>query len=602
MATAPWTMAPAYADTTDGTITVLADLDANGDGAFTDGVDAPQSGITITVTDVSGHSRDGVTDEDGKFELKASDELTGGRYFVVANIPDSLGLVPVPAGEGYSPLNTTVDVTAGDQTIRFGVATTPATPTPTESEASDPTTDPEPDTGPTALETAAAAPPPAVDPSEPSFAVSGFVWQDLDRQGTQDDSDLPAEPTSVQLLDADGHVAASTVTRYGRYRFDGLPPGVYSVRFSGIKEGFRFAPTGVGSAGRDSDPDNTGVTPPFTLDVGAPNVHLVSGTNADYLNSTIDAGLSPLRYAVGAQVWQDASGDGIQQAGEPASQARVALLAAGTNTELATTTTDPAGRFLFDDLPNGRYRLRFSELGAHRQLTSAHVGSNPAVDSDPDPRSGMTAVFSLGQSSTELVPARDFGPVDADFVDATLNAGVVGSYTIKNRVWRDVNGDGLFSPGESGIGGVRVQVLNVAGAVVATTTTDRDGWYEFSLLPAGQYQLKFKRPAGLHFTATGAGGDPLADSDVYLDGLTAPITVGEDHPEETAVSAGLTASAAVAARTAPTTAPNASASVAGQPTLSGTGGLPAAVPVGGAILLLAGAALVWVARRRRSRR
>lgn len=601
LAIAPWGCTPAFAEASDGTITVEVDVDANGSGEFEDGVDRPQEGIEITVTDVGGTVVHGVTDADGRYVLKGSDELTGGRYFVVADIPPALGLEPVPASDTFDPLSTTVDVTSEEQSVRFGVAepamaaetSTPDVPTPATDSAPAPSPAPPAPTVATPAETAPTL-----------FAVGGLVWQDRNRQGTQDDGELPADTTSVQLLDANGEVQSATVTHDGRYRFAGLLAGTYSIKFSGITDNSRFSPTGVGDASQDSDPDSSGLTPPFTLDVGAPEVRATTGADragADYENATIDAGVAPLRYAVGSQVWQDTSGDGIQQPGEPAGQARVTLLAPHSDDELATTETDAAGRFLFDDLGQGKYRLRFSDLGVHRQLTSAHVGSNPAVDSDPDPRSRTTEIFTLGQSSTELVPARDFGPVEADLVDATLNAGVVGSYTISNRVWNDENGDGLLSPGEAGIPGVVVKVLDVAGAVVATTTTDAGGRYEFSSLPAGQYRLKFSRRDGLHFTATGAGGDRTADSDVYLDGLTAPITVGEGHPVENAVAAGLTAAATTASSTAPTTAaepPSASSAAENRPGLSLTGGLPVAVPLVGGVLLLAGAALVWYARRR----
>ena len=98
--------------------------------------------------------------------------------------------------------------------------------------------------------------------------------------------------------------------------------------------------------------------------------------------------------------------------------------------------------------------------------------------------------------------------------------------------------------------GVRVELLDAHGAVVATTTTGKNGRYSFDRLTAGAYQLRFSRlPAGLFFTAPGVGADRALDSDVYGNAVTAPITVGEDHPVEAQVAAGLTTSAAAAAGT-----------------------------------------------------
>ena len=100
---------------------VERDVDAN--GSYDKDTDTPQAGIEITVTDAGGETVDGVTDSDGRYEVKATDELKGGRYFVVAEIPESLGdLTPVAESDSFAPLSTTVDVTSEDQVVRMGVA------------------------------------------------------------------------------------------------------------------------------------------------------------------------------------------------------------------------------------------------------------------------------------------------------------------------------------------------------------------------------------------------------------------------------------------------------------------------------------------------
>ena len=137
----------------------------------------------------------------------------------------------------------------------------------------------------------------------------------------------------MQLLDADGDVVDSTVTSTsGHYSFDNLPAGMYSVRFAGIPEGSRLAPTGTGNdPATDSDPDYTGATPLFTLGVNERNVRDVTSAdhvNAAYINPTIDAGITSLQFAVMDQVWLDVNGDGVQQVTEPGAGATVSLLSA----------------------------------------------------------------------------------------------------------------------------------------------------------------------------------------------------------------------------------------------------------------------------------
>ena len=357
----------------------------------------------------------------------------------------------------------------------------------------------------------------------------------------------------MQLLGADGTVLDSTTTdRDGRYHFDDLAAGAYSLRFAGVPAGSRLSPAGVGGATGDSDPDYTGVTPSFDLGVDRPGVRpsvAADAVRAGYVLDTVDAGISRLTYAVGSVVWQDLDRDGLLDPDEPPGKAEVTLLD-GRGDEVASVAADDQGRFLFDRLAAGTYRLRFDDLGAHRQLTAARIGNNRAVSSAADPRTGTTRPFSLDPAEPDLVPATDFGDVDADYVKATLNVGTVGSFEITNRVWRDTDGDGVLSPGEAGVGGVRVELLDARGGVVATTVTGRSGRYSFDRLTGGQYKLRFSHlPKGLFFTAPGVGGDRAVDSDVYGDAVTAPITVSEDHPVESGIAAGLSTSATAAVGT-----------------------------------------------------
>jgi uncharacterized protein (DUF2141 family) len=589
---------PASADPTDGTLTVLVSRDANANGGFDPEMDQPQAGIAVTVTDVGGHSVSGTTDDAGEMVVQPSETLKGGRYFVTAEVPADLKLSPVPESDTFSPFSSTVDVASENRTVHLGVRDR------AETDTSAPTQEPESAPAP-APAPAPAAPAPA-PPAPLRFAVGDRVWDDLDRDGRQDPDEPAAARTSVQLLDADGAVVHSTTTDHdGRYRFDNLTAGVYSLRFAGLPVGSKLSPTGIGGAPEDSDPDYTGVTPPFDLGVGKRDVRPATsadGVRADYVNDSLDAGVARLRYAVGSVVWQDADRDGLLDPDEPAGQARVSLLDDGGR-EISSVLTDDRGRFVFANLSAGRYRLRFKDLGVHRQLTTAGVGSNPALSSAADPRNQTTEVFRLDEAAPDLVPADDFGSVDADFVKVTLNAGTVGSYSIANRVWRDANGDGVVNPGEPGVGGVRVELLDAENAVVATTVTGRSGRYTFDRLSAGAYKLRFSNlPKGLFFTVPGAGADRTLDSDVYGDAVTATVTVSDDHPLEGGVAAGLTtsrtAAAGTTAPTTPTTPPvDPTALPAGQ---SGpAGGLGAVLASIGIGLLLIGAVTGAVIRLRR---
>jgi 5-hydroxyisourate hydrolase-like protein (transthyretin family) len=588
-----WGTLPAQADPDDGTITVLVARDVDGSGDYTPEVDEPQSGVSVTVTDAGGRSVSDTSDEAGLVVVEPTDELSGGRYFVTAEIPEELGMTAVPAGGSFAPMSSTVDVTSESQTVRLGV-TVRAEPAPTTPPVPQPRPQPPPVPAPSA-------------PPAPRFAVGDRVWRDLDGDGKQDASEPAASRTSVQLLGSKGTVLDTTTTdRDGRYVFDDLPAGTYSVRFAGVPSGSRFTRAGSGVPSEDSDPDFSGVTPSFTLGVGQPNVRRTSagdGVRADYVNPTVDAGVAALRYAVGSVVWQDDNGDGLLEPGEPAAQAQIALLD-HRGAEVRTTRTDDEGRFLFADLAPGSYRLRFSDLGDHRQLTARRVGGNAATSSAADPETGTTESFQLKQGASGLIPAADFGDVDADFVRAALNVGTVGSYSIADRVWRDTDANGVRDPDEPGVRGVRVQLLDGEDVVVASTTTDRGGRFAFDRLTAGSYRLRFLDvPDGLFFTAPGRGDDRGRDSDVLGGASTAVITVGVDHPVEDQVAAGLTTSAAAATAggQAPRSVVDAPVVTPGAVPVTGGTALPWAVG-GGLVALGAALGSGWWLRRRRSLR
>jgi SdrD B-like domain len=517
---------PADAETTDGTLTVIVNRDVDGNRNYDVAIDQPQPGIEIAVTDASGHHVTGVTDGEGAFVLEGTSRLEGGRYFVVAEIPAVLpGLTPVSDSSTFQPLSTTVDVTSENQTVRMGVT---AGRTSTEAPQSEPTS----------LSRSS-------NRSEVAkFAVGDVVWRDDNRSGAQDAGESPASRISIQLLNVDGEVVASTVSSPdGRYVFDNLQAGTYSVRFAGVPDDFRLTPAGAGALrATDSDPDYSGVTPPFTLGAGEPNVRATTaadGVAAAYINPTIDAGITPLRYAVGDRVWLDTNSDGVQQSDEPAASATVSLLSV-TDHVVATTNTDATGHYQFTNLRGGRYRLKFTELPAHHLLTGRAAGTDAALDSDPEPATGLTPIFALAQGAPNLVPVTGANAAPIDFENRTLNAGLVTRYSVGARVWLDNTGDGVLGPGEGGVKGVTVQLLDSESEVLATEVTSPTGQYSFNGLRPGQYRIRFSRvPDGLTFTRPDAG-DPAIDSDADQAGVSGVFTLGSETTADLSIDAGLT--------------------------------------------------------------
>ncbi|MFN2146108.1 MAG: SdrD B-like domain-containing protein, partial [Anaerolineales bacterium] len=77
---------------------------------------------------------------------------------------------------------------------------------------------------------------------------------------------------------------------------------------------------------------------------------------------------------------------------------------------------------------------------------------------------------------------------------------------VGDRVWEDLNGDGLQGEDEPGLAGVTVNLVDAAGLTVASTLTDENGDYLFPLVSAGEYHLEFFMENTL-FTGQDAGED-----------------------------------------------------------------------------------------------
>jgi hypothetical protein len=71
---------------------------------------------------------------------------------------------------------------------------------------------------------------------------------------------------------------------------------------------------------------------------------------------------------------------------------------------------------------------------------------------------------------------------------------------VSGRVWNDRDGDGKINRRERGLAGQEVSVIDEAGTVVQTTTTDMRGRYTFHSVGLGQYQVMLDLSDGWRMT------------------------------------------------------------------------------------------------------
>ena len=182
--------------------------------------------------------------------------------------------------------------------------------------------------------------------------------------------------------------------------------------------------------------------------------------------------------------------------------------------EVATTVTDEEGAYEFAGLTPGTYHLEV-EIPDGYAPSPAHRGpdEDDAIDSDIDEEGVMPPVM--------LTSAGD---------DRDWDAGLYRPASIGDLVWEDLDGDGIQGPGEPGLAGVTVRLLDAGGSEVGSTVTDGDGAYAFLGLVAGEFRVVIDIPAGYVASPRNRGSDDSADSDINAGGLMARTTLdaGED--------------------------------------------------------------------------
>ncbi len=131
------------------------------------------------------------------------------------------------------------------------------------------------------------------------------------------------------------------------------------------------------------------------------------------------------------------------------------------------------------------------------------------------------AVLTAGCSDTNQ-PDRTVSP-ETNFSITPMNGGCT---VIGDRVWLDEDCDGIQDKTdagftEPGVADVTVNLYTCAGDLVASTTTDATGFYEFSGVDEyGTYKVCFVLPAGYSFAPQNQGTNEGLDSDAGADGCT----------------------------------------------------------------------------------
>ena len=332
-------------------------------------------------------------------------------------------------------------------------------------------------------------------------SIAGNVYEDVDGDCVRDPGEMNLAGVLIELLDVQGKVVSSTRTdSSGNYKFDGIKPGVYTLREqqpAGYIQGGQMAGTAGGNALA------TDIISAIALTAG------VQATNYDFCEQRVAS--------LEGKVFADLNEDCIFDENEsPIGGVRMELLDEN-GIVVKSALTDEQGNYRFVDLKPGKYSVREVQPSGYfqgGQMAPKGVGNTDTVDLIAD------ILLSSGQAIRELdfcevPPATISGYV---FQDGAPIETKDGTPPLSLKGLRD----GIRNAGDAPIGGVVLELRTRTGAKLQSknalpgtyttdtirVVTDANGRYEFRGLRPGAYHVYQLQPTG------------------YFDGRDTPGSVG----------------------------------------------------------------------------
>jgi uncharacterized repeat protein (TIGR01451 family) len=330
---------------------------------------------------------------------------------------------------------------------------------------------------------------------EPLWAIRGQVRDDYDGDGTLSDPDQPVGGVIVRLYtdpDGDGNPADGTLLSSmitlpdGTYVFADLPNGRYVV--------VEVDPVGATSTA-DTFFDNDNRIAVTLNNANTSGKDFLDAVDPHgYFYHVLDGKIVP-----GGLIEVD--GPGAVTVTMDGSSGQYRFLTDGTPGEYTLTVTPPPGYFIDPSrLPAG---LVFDPTG----------GPNPTR-------------LGVGESTTAAGYLTDWSGAANPYYytfylasDAPIvlnnNFPLAKPCRLGDRVWEDLDADGIQDAGEPGFSNVVVRLLNADLNAVTSTVTDVNGYYFFDGLAPNNWTIEVDPPLGyINTLFKVATTNDTADSDV----------------------------------------------------------------------------------------
>ena len=323
----------------------------------------------------------------------------------------------------------------------------------------------------------------ATVPAGRDGSISGVVFFDNDASGVMDvlETGRYAGMTVTLISRAGDELETCRTDAQGRYRFDSISAGAYTVRFD--------APENVAFS-RGAGYSEQAVSGVRDTRYGESGEMIIDGDHTDYV---VNAGCI---YAaeVGGTIIEHGADGALEGFGGLNVEMRA--LAAGGEEEPFVVLTEETGAFLLTGVLPGEYEVSIT-------LPQGYL----CADAE-DGRIVRTVTLAQGDA--------------CDVGSFVIERGA----SVSGYVRVDDDADGVIPDGARTLPGVSVKLLRISDGhseLVAETVTDDRGAYRFDLLASGDYSVLFELSGDWAFTRF--GGDSLVSGASSSSGSTESLAL-----------------------------------------------------------------------------
>ena len=301
--------------------------------------------------------------------------------------------------------------------------------------------------------------------------ITGAVFEDGNYTGVLEKADRRLSGVAVQLVGADHTAVAETTTSAkGVYTFNGVMPGVYTLRFARA-DAYTFSKYRPleegGNAAKLTQTGAYGETEPFAFQMQ----EQLTGLNAGLVQSA----------TLGGVFFYDVNDNGLMDPGEAGfTEGRVRLQSDDGEIDL-TQSVAADGTYFFSGVVPTSYMLSYL-LPEHSEMAKTISGGNTLANQGP-----VNSIPGLSLKAKK------------SYVQPLVGALKLG--TFEGFAFEDTNADGVRQDDEAVLEGVAVSFKQRgAQEPAASAVTDLDGRFSVTGLRPDEYFLDISLPGGIIFS------------------------------------------------------------------------------------------------------